>query len=187
MNELLIGLLGAVIGGLFTAAGSWIQTWGTLRATRLAIQSNADSLRRETEESLLRQAVMESLSAVVTVLRFVDEVDMAHAYCKKKDCTRKDLPASVYDASKEVDRCLWFYGSNLLGKAWDDLAIVGDFLTEILLEDNDMSVYAADASDRQRSEWCAYGSGVSEKGNSVVWQAIQSLEEARSTIFGRKS
>ncbi|MEU4580403.1 hypothetical protein [Nonomuraea sp. NPDC023979] len=144
-SGVIAGLIGAIIGGTFTLWGARLQSRATLIAARSEIEAGIRQQQESRLFDLRREAIVKTLEAVALADRSISEMVRIHTHngaATGSDCTIKDIPALVAEATREMSRCYWTYPAELIGEnASHSLDSFIRFMDDLLKEGADLSSY----------------------------------------------
>ncbi|WLS48411.1 hypothetical protein Q3V37_14925 [Micromonospora profundi] len=112
-------LVGALIGGLFTALAAWVQVRGLFKATELQLKANQEYQLAAIENQLSNQACMEVAAALDKAAEpFQLMLDAPHG--EDQPCPLGSKPALLTPMQTTINRAYAIYGKALPEPAWEE-------------------------------------------------------------------
>lgn len=158
------GIIGAVVGGVFTTVGAIQQSKALFRATAMELATSLAHERDLRNEERRERALQETLAVVLRIEMAGYDIADDHQHSPESPCDRKDARRMLFEYRAEMLRCYNVYGARLLGKAIFDSLINILELLDALCDKNDIDmgiVPSRAAHDRipemVRNEYCLVG------------------------------
>ncbi|MGJ6967895.1 hypothetical protein ACSDR0_38900 [Streptosporangium sp. G11] len=181
-SGLIAGLLGAVVGGFFTAWGALMQTRGMLKATHMEIEA---SLQRESQmrrDDYRDRAISETLYAVTLCDTLINEIIENHRHpdSESSGCSSEAIAELLLEPARKVKHLYWMHESIINPSQFrtplDDLNSVLDAVC-FDRSAKDLNKYLQKISPEFRVRQCAYGAVLDWFGTRYSSEASEFLEK----------
>lgn len=180
------GVLGAFVGGFFTAWGARLQVRGTLEAVRLEIEATADADRKARQIALRRQALTEMYRTVGNCLHLLEvEAEKHEDHARATGCEIIP-PTDLLQARRDLECTYWTYNNELMLDSSHDATPIDDLtLIMALLCSKDKELLQRRIEEmpaKMRQNNCEYRLLVDWEGATTAFAAWEYLGEVRKTI-----
>ncbi|MEV4078069.1 hypothetical protein [Nonomuraea fuscirosea] len=106
---LLAGLLGALVGGAFTAFGAWFQTRGLSKVTSLQMEEMIRQGLEVTRRQVKVEAALELQRALGLLRTAIHKIEQDHSGHKPGSCEAPDLRAELAEQMATLDQSYLLY------------------------------------------------------------------------------
>ncbi|GII29929.1 hypothetical protein [Planotetraspora mira] len=180
------GVLGAFVGGFFTAWGTRLQVRGALEAVRLEIQATAVADRKARQIALQRQALIEMYRSIGDCLHLLEVETEKHEYhTSATECQIIPTP-ELLQTRRDLECTYWTYNNELVPDNDSNATPVDDltlFLSILCSKDSEMMQgYIDKVPAKLRQNNCEYRVVMDWVGGRTAFKAWEYLGEIRKTI-----